>query len=437
MTHPPAPDQDPDPAIDGDAGDDEAPRPASGPDDAAPAPAADDPQARPRVTLRPAADRRARFGHPWIFSNEVVMDPAARALPAGSLVTVLTAEGRQLAAGLFNPHSLIALRLLTLEAGSHIHAAFLRRRLEAALALRDRLYPEPYYRLVHAEADGLPGLVVDRYGDVLAVQLNSAGMDRLGPLVLDALDALLRPRAVVLRNDSPARAAEGLERRVRVARGALDGPVALVENGARFVADLEGGQKTGWFFDQRDNRAFVARLARGARVLDLYSYAGGFAVQAALAGAAAVVAVDRAEGALAQAGEAARLNGVADRVDLRRAEVFGELERLAAEGTRFDLVIADPPAFVKSRKDLKAGARGYRKLARMSAGRVAPGGILFLASCSHNVDPALFLEETRRGIADAGRSARVLRAAGAAPDHPVHPWLPESAYLKALVYALD
>jgi 23S rRNA (cytosine1962-C5)-methyltransferase len=323
------------------------------------------------------------------------------------------------------------------DAGRDIGKRFFVRRFERALRLRERLYDRPYYRLVHAEADGLPGLVVDRFGAILVVQTNAAGMDRLMPVILDALRTLLEPQAIVLRNDSPARTQEGLNLETRVAMGAIAGAVTVEENGAVFQADLLAGQKTGWFFDQRDNRAFVAGLAADARVLDLYCYSGGFAIAAACKGASSVLGIDRSEPALTLAAEAARRNGAADRVVFRRGDVFAEATALAAEGERFDIVIADPPAFARSKRDVPAALRGYRKLARLAAQLTAPGGFLFLASCSHNVGAAEFAEAVRRGLVDAGRGARILRSAGASPDHPVHPALPESAYLNALTLTLD
>jgi 23S rRNA (cytosine1962-C5)-methyltransferase len=399
--------------------------------------AADDPASRPVVTLLPGGHRRVETGHPWVYSNEVQMDAAAKALAPGTLVTLKRPDGRPLGVAMFNPHTLLAGRLLDRDTAQPIGQRFLRRRLDRALRLRERLYREPYYRLVHAEADGLPGLVVDRFGDVLVVQSNAAGMERLETPLLEALTALLLPAAVVLRNDSPARALEGLTQEVRVALGWVDGPVTVEENGAVFAADVLAGQKTGWFFDQRDNRAFIGGLARGARVIDLYSYSGGFAIAAARSGAASVTGIDRSEGALALAARAAERNGVAEICEFRRAEVFAEAAALAAAGERFEVVIADPPAFARSRRDVPAALRGYRKLARLAAGLAAPGGIVFLASCSHNVPAADFAEAARRGLADAGRVGRVLRDAGAGPDHPVHMALPETAYLKSLTLALD
>jgi 23S rRNA (cytosine1962-C5)-methyltransferase len=397
----------------------------------------DDPVSRPVVTLLPGGHRRAEGGHPWIYSNEVQMDAAARAIVPGSLVTLKRADDRPLGVAMFNLHPLLAARLLDRDAARPIGRRFLLRKLERALKLRERLYPTPYYRLVHAEADGLPGLVIDRFGSVLVVQENAAGVERLEPVLIDALKTLITPTAIVLRNDSPARAFEGLPQQVRIAFGEVAGPVGVEENGAEFLADVLAGQKTGWFFDQRDNRGFMAGLAAGARVLDLYCYSGGFAVAAARAGAASVVGIDRSEAALALAGEAAARNAVGSVCEFRRAEVFAEAASLASAGERFDVVIADPPAFARSKRDVPAALRGYRKLARLAAGLTAPGGFLFLASCSHNVSTGDFAEAVRRGLADAGRTGRILREAGAAPDHPIHPALPETAYLKSLVLSLD
>jgi len=404
---------------------------------AAHATAADEPAARPSVGLLAGRHRRAETGHPWIYSNEVEMDAAAKALPPGSLVTLRRADRRPLGVAMFNPHTLLAARLLDRDANRPVDRRFLARHIGRAFKLRERLFETPYYRLVHAEADGLPGLVVDRFGAALVVQSNAAGMARLEPVILDVLGELLRPDAIALRNDSPARALEGLASETRVAAGRLDGPVPVQEHGVLFYADLLAGQKTGWFFDQRDNRRFIAGLARDARVLDLYCFTGGFAVQAARAGAAAVLGVDRSGPALALASSAAELNGVGPICAFRRGEAFAEAGGLAARGDRFDIVIADPPAFAKTRKEAPAALRGYRKLARLAASVTAGGGILFVASCSFHIGTAEFAAAVRRGLADAGRAGRILRVAGADADHPIHPALPETAYLKTLTLALD
>ena len=391
----------------------------------------------PSVLLRAGEDHRVRGGHPWAFSNEILMDAETKALPAGSLVTLRTPGGEPLGVATFNPHSLIATRLISSKPEAVIDALFIGRRLAQAIKLRDRLVGVPYYRLIHAEADGLPGLIVDRFGDALVVQVNSAGMENLMPVLMEALEAELAPKTIVFKNDTPVRNLEGLAREVVVAKGDASQSIELIENDARFVADLSGGQKTGWFYDQRDNRRFMAGLAKDARVLDVFCYSGGFGVLAAKHGAKSVLCVDSSQPALDAAAEAAKLNGVADKVSFKKSDAFEALQELAAEGAVFDVVICDPPAFVKSRKDLKTGAQGYRKLVRLAAPLVAPGGFLFVASCSHLVDVPLFAEQVRRGLRDAEREGRILRSSGAALDHPVHPGLPETAYLKAMTLHLD
>ncbi|MGI9510202.1 MAG: class I SAM-dependent rRNA methyltransferase [Geminicoccaceae bacterium] len=393
--------------------------------------------AYPKLSLLAGQDRRLRAGHPWIYSNELKMDAAAKALEPGTPVKLTNVAGKAMAVAQFNPHSLIAARVLTRNQDATIDTAFLERRLGRALRLRERLYDQPFYRLVHAEADGLPGLVIDRFGKALVIQANSAGMERLKPLLLDALDQVLETEVIIFRNDSPARTREGLELGVDVVKGKADGPITLLENGLTFLADPIDGQKTGWYFDQRENRAFAASLAHGERVLDLFSYGGGFGVTALKSGAKEALAVDRSEGALALAAEAAKRNGVQDQLTCCREEGFAALDRLASEKQRFGLVVVDPPSFVKSKRELKAGLKGYRKLTRAAAPLVREEGCLVIASCSHNVPVDLFRDEVRKGLGDAGRGGRLIRQSGASADHPSHPMLPESAYLKCLVYMLD
>jgi len=277
-------------------------------------------------------------------------------------------------------------------------------------------------------------LVIDRFGDTVTVQLGTAGMEKLRDAVLAALDRVIAPRTVILRGDAPSRALEGLDSYVAIVKG--EGHrIAVEENGARYIADLTEGQKTGWYYDQRDNRAFIARFAKARSVLDAYSYTGGFGILAARAGAREVVCLDSSAPALAIAEESARANGV--KIQPVKADVFEELERLKAAGERFDIVLADPPPFVKSKKDLEPGAKAYRKLARLAADVTAPGGMLMVASCSHNIPPERFAQECAAGLSRTGRRAGLIHQAGAGVDHPVHPMLPESAYLKALFYALD
>lgn len=393
--------------------------------------------ARPVVSILPGRSRRARTGHPWVYSNEIAMTPAAKALAPGTMVTLADAGGEALAAATFNPAPLISARILSRTPGEAIDAGWIAARTRRALALRDRLFDRPFYRLVHAEADGLPGLVVDRYGGLCVAQLNTAGMERLAGEVVDALREAVAPTGVVLRRDGAGRRLEGLDDAPPETVGDAPSPAEVVENGAAFLADPVGGQKTGWFFDQRENRARAAALSRGRRVLDLYCYLGGFGLQAAAAGAAEVLCVDRSRPALDLAARSAEAAGLASRCRFEKAEAFPALEQLARDGERFGVVVVDPPAFVKTRKDLKPGVRGYRKLVRLAARLAEPDGVLCVASCSHHVDAALFGEQVRRGIRDAGRDGRILHAGGAGPDHPVHPQLPESAYLKCLFVQLD
>ncbi len=390
---------------------------------------------RMTIRLQAGRDRRVKAGHPWAFSNEIAMTPAAKALPPGSIVRLEGDDGVKHGAFHFNPHSLIAARRLSSDPDAACDAGWYRVRIAEALSLRDRLFDAPHYRLVHAEADGLPGLVIDRYGDVIAVQANTAGMDAATPLIVEALTALVGPRGIVARNDSAVRALEGLAEETRLLAGDAAGAI-VEENGGRFPVDLLGGQKTGWFFDQREHRARVSRLAKGASVLDAFCHTGGFGIGCAVAGAARVTLLDRSEHALATAQQAAVMNGVADRVTTQRGEAMEALERMVGAGQRFGVVITDPPAFAKTRKDQPAALRAYGKLARLAATLTERGGFLFIASCSHHVSPGEFADAVAWGVHRARRDARILHMGGAGPDHPLHPMLPESQYLKGMLLHL-
>lgn len=391
----------------------------------------------PTVHLRQGGDRRLSGGHPWAFANEIKMDAVAKALEPGSLVALCRVDGKPLAIGTFNPHALICFRAYLTDPRATLDGAWFRDRIAGAVTLREKFFDSPHYRLIHAEADGLPGLVCDRFGDTVVLQSGTAGMDALLPLVVDALNAVIAPQTIIVHSDSGARRQEGLDADTRAIKGLIDQPLQIIEGELKFVSDLMSGQKTGWFYDQRFNRTFAGRLCGGARVLDLYCYAGAFAVRAAAAGATAVTAIDRAEAALELGRQSAKLNNVEAICQFEKAEVFKALEARGAKNQTFDIVHCDPPAFVKSKKDLKPGVRGYRKLARGAAHLVAPGGFLVLSSCSHHVDMLTLLGEAGRGIDRAGRTARLVHQSGAGPDHPIHPQLPESAYLKCLVFALD
>lgn len=390
----------------------------------------------PSIRILPGEDRRLRAGSPWLFSNELKMDEAARRLTPGSVVKLATSEGRQLGLAHFNPRTLIAARLLTRNNDATVDRAFLEFRLRRALRLRERLFERPFYRLIHAEADGLPGLVVDRFGDVVVYQANTAGMTALEEVLVGALDELLRPAAIVARGDGWARELEGVAGEAGLRQGALPEPVRVEENGVAFHVDPLGGQKTGWYFDQAPNRAFMAGLAPDATVLDVYAYGGGFGLAAARAGAGRIVLCDSSAPALGLAEASAAAAGLGDRCAYERGEAFEFLGQGRGK-SRFDVVVADPPAFVRAKRDKPQGLKGYRKLAKLAADAVAEPGFLGLGCCSHHVGIEEFAAAAWAGIRDAGRGGRLIRSAGAGPDHPIHPALPETAYLKFLAYALD
>lgn len=393
---------------------------------------------RPVVRLRPGADARAiRHGFPWVYSDEIVADRRSRALAPGSLAVLEDAERRPLGLVTVNMGSRIAARMLDADPEAAIDAAWLRLRLDRAQALRARLYPAPFYRLVHAEADGLPGVVIDRFGDAAVIQPNAAWAEAALPALAEALGAVTGVATLVKNGSGRMRAAEGLAEETVLLRGALDGPVAVAMNGATYFADLEAGQKTGFYYDQRDNHALAARLSRGLDVLDVFAHSGGFALAALAAGAAAALAVDASAAALALARRGAAATGVADRLATRQGDGFEAMAGLAAEGRRFGLVVCDPPAFAPAREALEAGLRAYERLARLAAALVGPGGFLVLCSCSHAADLAAFRRASARGIGRAGRRAQILATGFAGPDHPVLPQLAESGYLKALFLRLD
>lgn len=389
---------------------------------------------RPSLFLKRREEHRLRQGHPWVFSNEVDTQKSPMSqFVAGGIAQVRSQSGKMLGIAQVNPKALICARLLARGEDAALEDDWIERRIGRAQSLRERMFDEPCYRLVYAESDGLPGLVVDRYGAVLAVQFNSAGMDAQRERVLDALRAGLAPTAIVIRNDNYSRALEGLPNEGATVDGALPEMVEINENGARFQVDVIGGQKTGWFYDQRQNRARAAAYTRGARVLDLFSYGGGFGIQCALAGAKEVLCIDSSESAISAVARNATLNGVSGVVRTERADVFDALRVLRGDNEKFDLVIADPPAFIRRKKDHRAGVEAYRRLNRQALQVLSDDGILLSASCSSHLDEAELLECVRTAASRTGRIAQLLERGGQALDHPLLPGMPESDYLKALV----
>ncbi|MEL6518386.1 MAG: class I SAM-dependent rRNA methyltransferase [Pseudomonadota bacterium] len=392
---------------------------------------------RPTIRLLPKTDPRPiRRGAPWVYANQLVMDRRTKALPPGSLAVLEDGERRPLGLVTVNPASKIAARMLDRDAGAAVDASWIAARLEHALALRNRLFDAPFYRLVHAEADGFPGVVIDRFGHAAVIQPNAAWAEVRIDLIAQALTEVAGITTVVKNAAGRARALEGLDDQSAVLTGALDGPIPVPMNGATYMADLTGGQKTGLFYDQRPNHAFAARLASGARVLDVFSHVGGFALAALAGGATSALAIDASAPALALAEAGAKASGMVERFTTRQGDAFDVLEALTEETAQFDLVICDPPAFAPAKPALDKGLRAYERVARLSAGLVAPGGALVLCSCSHAADLAKFRTASLRGIGRAGRMGQLLYTGFAGPDHPQHPHLAESAYLKALMFRL-
>lgn len=375
-------------------------------------------------------------GCPWVMRHEAVESSEWLSAEPGSLVLVESERGEFIGIGMVNPLSQIVCRILSWKRES-IDAAFFTRQLSQALEKRAALFDAPYYRLVHAEADGLPGLVIDRFDDTLVVQVGSAGMEKLQPIWLVALEHLLEPRAVVMRNDFSARVLEGLPRLVGVTKGSVSEFMPLVENGCVYFADILKGQKTGWFYDMRDNRLMIAKLAKGKNLLDVFSHSGGFGLLAAKAGASEVTMVDSSQLALDLATSAAAENGIAEGCKTIKGDAVDVMKSLAAEGRKYDIVIADPPAYVKSKKNISTGLKGYEKVALYASALVAPGGYFFTATCSHHAGRSAFNKAVLAGVAQTGRYAEIIKQTGAGRDHPLHPKLPQSEYLKGLLLQLN
>jgi len=391
----------------------------------------------PVVELHPGRDARLRQGHPWVFSNEI--RTSVKDLPSGGTVDVVDAKGAFVGRGYANPASLIAVRLLTRNRREDVdHPAFYTGRLRLAAAYRQAVLPErSSMRLVNAEADGLPGLVVDRYGDVLAVQISTLGMEVRSEAIQRALTEVFGPKGAVLRNDSKSRLLEGLELDKRLWFGDVPDHIVIDEHGVKFAIEPLSGQKTGHFYDQADNRRFAATLCKGRSVLDVYSHNGAWALHALNAGATKAMTVDRSEEACAQTEENAKLNGVSDRITIACAEGKEALAALVSKGHRFGAVIVDPPAFAKTRKTATAALKGYRDVNALALALVEPGGFLFASSCSHHVHEDKFEEAIHEAARKVSRKLRIVRRGEQAPDHPVVPGIPETRYLKSLALHVE
>lgn len=384
--------------------------------------------------LRRGEERRLRAGHLWVFSNEVdVARTPLTALQPGQAVMLFDHAGKPLGSGYAHPNTLIAARLV--DRGGHaLDRSLFVHRFNVALALRERRYPDPFYRLVFGESDGLPGLTVDRFGEVLVAQATTAGIDRLQDTITEALDKVFKPRSIVWKNDSSARAVEGMTDDVRVVGLPVEGPVELREGALRFSADVLEGQKTGWFYDQRSNRDRLAPWLKGASVLDLFSFAGAWGLRAVADGAARADCVD-VSGRAIQAVQANALhNGLADRVSGQAIDAFDFLKAARAERRRWDVVIVDPPAFIKRKKDFKEGALAYRRLFEAAMQVLAKDGLLVACSCSHHYPRSALVEAVQAAARHLDRQVQLLEFLAQGPDHPVHPAIPETEYLKGAIF---
>ncbi len=384
------------------------------------------------LRLRKNEERRLRAGHLWVFSNEVdtKTTPLDQFSP-GDQVQVTDYTGKFLGHAYINPHSLICARLVSRDKKYTLDQSLLTHRFKVALSLRERLFPEPYYRLVFGESDTLPGLVVDRFGDVLSVQITTAGMEAHKDAIIAALDKVLKPNTIILRNDSSVRELEDLPSYVEIALGEAPEFIDIIENGCRFQAPALSGQKTGWFYDHRLNRERATHYVKGLRVLDVFSYLGAWGIPAAVNGASEVFCIDASATALDQVEANAALNNVADKVTTIQGDAFAALKALREDKQRFDVILLDPPAFIKRRKDVKAGLEAYRRINQLAMQLLSRDGLLVSASCSYHLERARLQAILLKNSRHLDRNLVLLEQGHQGPDHPVHPAIPETDYLKA------
>ena len=392
----------------------------------------------PELFLKKHEDKRLRQGHLWVFSNEIdTKRSPLDQFEAGDLAVLDDSAGKPLGVVYINPNALICARLLTRKPNVSIGEKFFKSRLQQALALRQRLFDKPFYRLVFGESDGLPGLVIDRYDSVLSLQITTAGMEKHKQLLIDVLLDLLKPSAILLKNDNAQRQLENLSLEAEIAFGEIPKRLLIEENKTRFLINVAEGQKTGWFYDHRTSRAQFAGLAKGLRVLDLFSYAGAWGITAAVAGALEVTCVDSSESALALAAESAALNGVSENMHFVRSDVFDYLKQAREQNLHFDAIVLDPPALIKRKKDYKTGYEAYRRLNHLALQILSSDGVLVSASCSHHLSRMDLHEILRSSARHIDRHMVFFASGGQGSDHPVLPAMPETEYLKTFFCAVS
>jgi len=394
-----------------------------------------------KLKIKKHQEIRIVKGSLWIFSNEIENFAELKTLEKGSIVEVIIKGTQSFGLAYFNPHSLIAARILTYDCNTKIDQDFFVQKISSALKLREKFFSKPFYRLIHSEGDFLPGLVIDRFNDIFSCQVSTAGMEKLTPIFISALNKIFPDPKIILRNDVESRKLESLDFNIINASGDFASEIEIEENGIKFLVDVRQGQKTGWFFDQRKNREFIGSISKNCDVLDAFCYLGGFGLNALKNNAKSVTFIDSSQDAINKVQKNITLNNFSQNCELICDKVFESLEKLESQKRTFDIVLLDPPAFIKSKKDLFSGLKGYEKLIKLSVNLVKKGGILMLTSCSHHASINDLINAANDGFRKCnnfqGRPARLIRTFGADIDHPVHPALKENEYLKSITFTVE
>jgi len=393
--------------------------------------------ANTKLKIKKHHEARIVRGHPWIFSNEIENFAALKYLEKGTLIEVQIKKDEPFAIAYFNPNNLISARILSYDVKQEINENFFIEKISAAKILRDRFFDKPFYRLIHSEADFLPGLIIDRLDNILSCQISTAGMEKLSPLLISALEKLFPDAAIIFRNDVESRKLEGLELYIKTIKGEIPDKIEIEENGLKFAIDVKSGQKTGWFFDQRKNRDFIGLVSKNCDVLDAFCYLGGFGLNALKNGAKSVTFIDSSQEATNHVKQNIALNNFTQKTEIITKKVYETLDNADFQKNQFDVVVLDPPAFIKSKKDFFSGLKGYEKLIKLSANLVKPNGLLMLASCSHNATIVDLIAAANDGFRKSNRRAKLIRSFGADLDHPIHPALKESEYLKSITFMVE
>jgi 23S rRNA (cytosine1962-C5)-methyltransferase len=386
------------------------------------------------ITLKKSEEKRIKAGHLWIYSNEIdtKLTPL-KTFEAGELIEIMDSSNKSLGLGYINPQSLLSVRMLSRKV-CKIDLKFFKKRIKNALSLREDNFEAPYYRLVFGEGDFLPGLVIDRFGEHFVIQIATQGMEQFKAIIVQAIDDLFQPESILIKNDSNARKLEGLEAYVEQVVGDTPSSITVIENGAKFLCPVKEGQKTGWFYDHRDNRKRIQKIASNKRILDVFSYVGAFGIEAGIAGANEIYCVDASSLALDYVEQNAQANGFAEKVTCIEGNAFDALKELATTKEKFDIVIIDPPAFIKRKKDIKAGIAGYRRINELGIRLTEKGGYFIAASCSMHMAEEELISQCQQAARQNDRTLQLIEKGEQSCDHPVHPMIPETRYIKSLMF---